>query len=75
MSVISFFCFQELLTDNWAKEFTSENTMPSDADFWNKLQKEWEDMGPTEDHPWLTEFNGGQVKDPVRGSFEIARIL
>ncbi|XP_033641844.1 peroxisomal targeting signal 1 receptor-like isoform X1 [Asterias rubens] len=56
---------QELLTDNWAKEFTSENTMPSDADFWNKLQKEWEDMGPTEDHPWLTEFNGGQVKDPV----------
>ncbi|XP_033641845.1 peroxisomal targeting signal 1 receptor-like isoform X2 [Asterias rubens] len=56
---------EELLTDNWAKEFTSENTMPSDADFWNKLQKEWEDMGPTEDHPWLTEFNGGQVKDPV----------
>ncbi|XP_022110196.1 peroxisomal targeting signal 1 receptor-like isoform X2 [Acanthaster planci] len=55
---------EQLLSDNWAKEYTAENTVPSDADFWDRLQKEWEDMGPSEDHPWLSEFSGRPVKEP-----------
>ncbi|XP_022110195.1 peroxisomal targeting signal 1 receptor-like isoform X1 [Acanthaster planci] len=55
---------KQLLSDNWAKEYTAENTVPSDADFWDRLQKEWEDMGPSEDHPWLSEFSGRPVKEP-----------
>ncbi|XP_006819303.1 peroxisomal targeting signal 1 receptor-like [Saccoglossus kowalevskii] len=46
------------LASGWADEFTAEATgdAKTDADFWDKLQKEWEDMANTEDHPWLSDF-------------------
>ena len=62
-----FSSFQDLLSDQWAKEFASENTVPSDAEFWDKLQKSWEELAQEDEageHSWLSDFNT-HVKDPV----------
>ncbi|XP_077998859.1 peroxisomal targeting signal 1 receptor-like [Glandiceps talaboti] len=59
---------QGATASDWTDEFTAQATgdMKSDADFWEKLQKEWEEMAKTEDHPWLNDFeqtlDGGQKK-------------
>lgn len=32
------------LSDKWAEEFSAESGVNTEADFWEKLQKQWQDM-------------------------------
>lgn len=45
------------LVDKWEEEFTSEKEI-TDEDFWERLQKHWEEVDQSghDGHPWLTEF-------------------
>ncbi|XP_070562002.1 peroxisomal targeting signal 1 receptor-like isoform X2 [Ptychodera flava] len=49
---------QQQGAEGWAEEFTAEATgdLKQDADFWEKLQREWEDMAKTDEHPWLSDY-------------------
>lgn len=55
------------LVDKWEEEFAemTGNRETSDEEFWEKLQKHWEDVDKTRDdgHPWLTEF---EESDPYK---------
>ncbi|XP_061189708.1 peroxisomal targeting signal 1 receptor-like isoform X2 [Saccostrea echinata] len=55
------------LVDQWEEEFAemTGNRGTSDEDFWEKLQKHWEEVDKTTDdgHPWLTEF---EESDPYK---------
>ncbi|XP_062589853.1 peroxisomal targeting signal 1 receptor-like isoform X2 [Saccostrea cucullata] len=55
------------LVDQWEEEFAemTGNRETSDEDFWEKLQKHWEEVDKTTDdgHPWLTEF---EESDPYK---------
>ncbi|XP_048752500.1 peroxisomal targeting signal 1 receptor-like isoform X2 [Ostrea edulis] len=55
------------LVDKWEEEFAemTGNRETSDEDFWEKLQKHWEEVDKTTDdgHPWLTEF---EESDPYK---------
>nr|XP_054769102.1 peroxisomal targeting signal 1 receptor-like isoform X1 [Lytechinus pictus] len=57
---------QEYTAEEWARDFDQEKTVPADQEFWDRLQKEWEDMGmkeSREEHPWLDEFHADQTGD------------
>jgi len=41
------FCIQgKSLSDKWAEEFSADGAsgLDSEADFWERLQKQWDDM-------------------------------
>ncbi|XP_071957118.1 peroxisomal targeting signal 1 receptor-like isoform X2 [Antedon mediterranea] len=56
------FSNSEKLSEEWKSEFMSDiksNTIPSDEEFWDRLQTEWEKAAKSElaeSHPWLNEF-------------------
>nr|XP_054769105.1 peroxisomal targeting signal 1 receptor-like [Lytechinus pictus] len=57
---------EEYTAEEWARDFDQEKTVPADQEFWDRLQKEWEDMGmkeSREEHPWLDEFHADQTGD------------
>ena len=55
------------LVDQWDDEYAemTGNREAPDADFWEKLQKHWEDVDKStnDGHPWLTEF---EQTDPYK---------
>jgi len=47
------------LTDKWEEEFADFSAAAQDqgdGEFWDKLQKTWEDVKDDEGHPWLTDY-------------------
>lgn len=46
------------LVDSWADEFTggSAATQAGAGDFWDVLEKQWNDMSQDNTHPWLAEY-------------------
>ncbi|CAH1774268.1 unnamed protein product [Owenia fusiformis] len=47
------------LADKWADEFQQkQRDVPNDAQFWDNLQTEWDDMARESggDHPWLSDY-------------------
>jgi len=50
------------MVDAWVDEFSgrvdSDQVLESDIDFWDQLQRQWEDMSRTEgeQHPWLSDY-------------------
>lgn len=55
------------LVDQWEEEYNemTGNRNVTDEDFWEKLQKHWEDVDKStnDGHPWLTEF---EQSDPYK---------
>ncbi|XP_013412117.1 peroxisomal targeting signal 1 receptor isoform X2 [Lingula anatina] len=49
---------EKSLSDKWAEEFGAfnEGGARETTDFWEKLQKQWEEMAGTNEHPWLSDY-------------------
>jgi len=45
------------LTEKWEEEFSEFSSNAQDTEFWDRLQKQWEDVKDEEGHPWLTEYD------------------
>ncbi|KAH9508694.1 Peroxisomal membrane signal receptor PTS1 [Bulinus truncatus] len=52
------------LTEKWEEEFaefSSAAQSNSDTEFWDRLQKQWEEVKDDSGHPWLTDYNSSKV--------------
>ncbi|XP_067947796.1 peroxisomal targeting signal 1 receptor-like isoform X2 [Watersipora subatra] len=45
------------LADKWEAEMSGGATKPAEKDFWDVLEKQWDDMSKEEGHPWLDYEN------------------
>ncbi|XP_012946150.1 peroxisomal targeting signal 1 receptor [Aplysia californica] len=48
------------LTEKWEEEFSQFSAAAqdqTDTEFWDRLQKQWEDVKDEEGHPWLSEYD------------------
>jgi hypothetical protein len=55
--------------DEFIKQHDQEEYVQPDADFWTKLQHEWEDAAREKAHPWLGDyenFNTDTYQNKVR---------
>ncbi|XP_033125685.1 peroxisomal targeting signal 1 receptor-like [Anneissia japonica] len=65
------FLNEQKLSEEWKSEFItdmSSKTVPSDEEFWDRLQTEWENAAKNElsgSHPWLSEFENATSSDQV----------
>ncbi|GFO22009.1 retinal rod rhodopsin-sensitive cgmp 3',5'-cyclic phosphodiesterase subunit delta-like [Plakobranchus ocellatus] len=54
----------QTLTDKWAEEFREFSTAAqdqTDTQFWDNLQKQWEDVKDEDGHPWLAEYDSSKA--------------
>ncbi|BFZ23295.1 hypothetical protein BsWGS_26334 [Bradybaena similaris] len=52
------------LTQKWEEEFAEFSASAqdkTDTEFWDRLQRQWEEVKDDEGHPWLTEYQTSKV--------------
>lgn len=46
--------------ESWTEQFERESKSGSGG-YWAQLEREWEDLSKAETHPWLSEFESGEL--------------